>query len=211
MPDGDRVNTNLAPRYQKVHKQLCEPHLSDEEVAHNFLNPFKEEIRQQGPEIIVLINKCSALCEQVALDLALGNKINWTKEDQLIEKLSQGIGAKNAAKELTIAACKEQLQSIHHDIVDANLPVAIMKKYLWNLYTAKYAAKVLLKKQHGNGVDLEFVHARLAGTKQYIIEGLSAFAEQAIRHNSFDSLRRPSQRRRNFNNDLDIDLTAKVV
>ena len=41
MPDGDKIHPNLALRYEKIYKQLCQPYFSEEEIAHSFLIPFK--------------------------------------------------------------------------------------------------------------------------------------------------------------------------
>jgi hypothetical protein len=209
MPDGDRIHTNLGARYQKIYKQICEDHFPTGQIAHNFLLPFKEEIQHQGSEIIELISKCAAQCDQILIEQEIGNEINWDKENLVIEKRGQRIYARNTAKELAIAACKEQLQEIRHTSEDSNFPVEIMRKYLWNLYVAKFSSKVPLKKQHYNGVDNDIVNARLAEMKQHIQESLLDFAKQAVRHNSFDSLRRPPRRRQKFTSDnLDIDLTT---
>lgn len=126
-----------------------------------------------------------------------------------MEKQFQRFYAKNTAKELALAACKEQLRDIRHGIRDANFPIEIMRKYFWNPCNAKFASRVPLKKHHHNGADSEAVNARLEGMKQHILEGLYDFAKQAIHHNNFDLLRRPPRRRQKFtSDDLDIDLTA---
>ena len=210
MPDGDRIHLNLASRYQRIYKQVCEDHFSEEEIAHDLLLPLKEEIRQHGPEVIELIKKCADWCEQIVLrQEETGDEINWDKENLLIEKLFQRFRAKNTAKELALAACKEQLWDIRHGIRDVNFSIEIMRKYFWNLCNAKFVSRVPLKKNHHNGADSDIVKARLEGMKQYIWEGLYNFAKQAIHHNNFDFLRRPPRRRRKFTSDnLDIDLTA---
>ena len=156
-----------------------------------FSSPLRAEIQQQSPDVINLINKYSERCIQVALDQEIGNEINWGKEDLFVEKLGQRTYIKNTAKELVASACKEQLQDIRYGVVNVNFPVEIMKKYLWKLYVMKFESKVPLKRQHYSNADSEVVNARLTGMKQHIMEGISTFAEQAIRHNSFDSLRRP--------------------
>jgi hypothetical protein len=209
MPDGDRIHLKLASRYQKIYKQVCEDHFSEQEIAHNLLLPLKEEIRQHGTEVIELIKKCSDWFEQIVIRQEIGDKINWDRENLIIEKLFQRFHAKNTAKELALAACKEQLQDVRHGISTVNLSVEIMRKYMWNLCIAKFASRVPLKKHHHNGADSEVVNARLEGMKQHIWEGLLDFAKQAIHHGNFDFLRRPPLRRQKFTCDnLDIDLTA---
>ena len=149
MPDGDRVHGKLAGRYQKVYKQLCEGHFSEDHIAHEVLLPVKEELQRQGDAVIGLIDRAAARCEQIVIELAVGNQIDWDKEALMIEKQSQRMYAKQTARDLVAGACKEQLQDIRrHGAHNLNFPVEIMRKYMWKLYEAKFQAIVPLKKRH---------------------------------------------------------------
>ncbi|HEY4383958.1 MAG TPA: hypothetical protein VGN34_05715, partial [Ktedonobacteraceae bacterium] len=129
MPDGDIVHRGLAYRYQKASMQICEDHMSDDEIGHNLLNPLKEEIRNQGNEAVIsLLKKVAERFDQIAIELKFNNSINWEKESQLIEQYAQSTYIKKTAKNLLLGACKEQLQDIRHGSVDSKMEIEIMHK-----------------------------------------------------------------------------------
>lgn len=207
MPDGDLIHAKLAGRYQTIYKELCEEHFSEADLAYQVLLPVKEELKQQGEAVIDLMVKFATRCDEIVVELGVGNEINWDKESLLIEKQAQRVFAKKTAKELVVAACKEMLQDIRHVAHDLDFPLEIMRKYMWNLYVAKFDARVLLARKHHNNVDEAYVRARLEGMREYVWANLVGYARQAVNHHSFASLRRSSRQRQSFNADnLDIVL-----
>ncbi|HYT45742.1 MAG TPA: hypothetical protein VEP90_25680, partial [Methylomirabilota bacterium] len=169
--------------------------------------PVKEELKQQGEAVIDLMVKFATRCDEIVVELGVGNEINWDKEALLIEKRAQRVFAKKTAKELVVAACKEMLQDICHGARDLDFPIEIMRKYMWNLYVAKFDARVLLTKKHHNNVDAAYVRARLEGMRGYVWANLVGYARQAVNRHSFASLRRSSRQGQSFNADnLDIVL-----
>ncbi len=204
MPDGDRIDVNLAPRYHKVYKQLCEEHFSEEDLGQEVLLPVKEELQKQGHQIIPLIDNFAARCDQIVEELENGNEINWDKEALLIEKLAQQIYATKTAKDLAMEACKVLLQNIRYGAHDLNFPIELMRTYMWKLYEAKFQARVLLTKDYYNGAAESYVRERLEGMREYVWNNLIVYAKQAIYHKNFDSLRRPPRHGQKFDlNHLD--------
>jgi hypothetical protein len=201
MPAGDLIHAKLAGRYQTIYKELCEEHFSEDELAYQMLPAIKEELKQQGEAIIPLIDKFASKCEEIVVELGVGNRVNWDKEALLIEKQAQQVYAKKTARGLVVAACKEMLQDIRHGAHELNISIENMRKYMWNLYVAKFESKVLLAKKHHNDVDEVFVRARLEGMQEYVWANLLGYARQAVNRHSFVSLRRQSRPRQNFDVD----------
>lgn len=202
MPDGDRIHAHLAPRYEKCYQQICEDFASNEKIAHNILLPLKEEIKSiSNKEVIRLIKQISSRFEDIALDLRYNNSINWEKEAQAIDQKLRFADMKKSAKNLLIGACKEQLQDIKHGAYDVNMSIELIKKYMIKVYESHFESKVLLKKDHYNNVEVDYIKSRLLGMQGYVWNGLSNFARQAMNKGDFNALRRPPQRRNKFNDD----------
>ena len=69
MPDGDKVHVNLAHRYQKVYKQICEGQYDNAELAHEVLVPLKRDLQSYGDEPFQLIRQV-AVGSQDIVDIA---------------------------------------------------------------------------------------------------------------------------------------------
>lgn len=207
MPDGDFIHAKLSGKFPTIYKELCEDHFDEEELAYQVLVAVKEELRKQGETVIPLINKFATRCDEIIVELEMGDEINWDKEALRIEKQAQRIYAKKAAKELAVVAGKEMLQDIQRGGYDLNFSIEVMRKYMWNLYLSKFEAKVLLAKEHHNGADEPYVRARLEGMREHVWANLLGFARQASNRHSFASLRRQSRQRQDFGVDnLDVVL-----
>jgi hypothetical protein len=55
MPDGDKVHVNLAPRYQKSYKQICEGQYGDAALAHEALRPLKRDLEDYSAAPLKLL------------------------------------------------------------------------------------------------------------------------------------------------------------
>ena len=203
MPDGDKVHVNLAHRYQKVYKQICEGQYDDAELAHEVLKPLKRDLQDYGDEPLQLIRQVSAELDQIPDEPLLKQLVNWGEESQKIDRFAQQNPGSLIAKELVVKACQQQLQELRYSERPHDLTEEMSRKYVSAVYEANFEERVPLA-QYYNGADQTVVDARLKGMRSHVEQGISSFAVQMIRNGSVASLRCPPMTRPSIGLDDDL-------
>ena len=195
MADGDKVHVKLARRYQKLYKQICEGLYSDAELAHEVLQPLKQDLRDYGDESLRLIQQVATELSQIPAEPLLKQSVYWGQKSQRIDRCAQQIDSRPRARELAVQACKQQLQELRsngcpHDLTKDDLTKKMYKKYISAVYEANFEERVPLA-QHYNGIDQVTIDVRLKGMRIHVDQGIESFAAQMMRNGSVTPLRRP--------------------
>jgi len=198
MPDGDKVHGNLAPRYQKPYKQICEGQYSAAEFAHAVLRPLKRDLQDYGDEPLKLIRQVATELHQIPDEPLLKQLVDWSEKSQIIDRCAQQMDGHRTAVELAVKACQQQLQELRYSgcLYDAaeEMSLSIMREYVSAVYEANFEGRVPLA-QHYNGVDQVTVDVRLQGMRVHVEQGIANFAAQMICNGSVTTLRRPPMAR----------------
>jgi len=188
MPDGDKVHENLARRYQKPYKQLCEGQYSDAELARAVLRPLKRDLQDYGDEPIKLIQEVAGELSQIPQEPLLRQLVNWGELSQMIDRLAQHTYSDRTAIELAVQACQQQLQELRSSRCPHDLATEMLKKYGDAVYKASFEERVPLA-QHYSGAAPSTVDARLQGMRGHVEQAIDNLAAQMIRNGSVTSLR----------------------
>jgi hypothetical protein len=178
MPDGDKVHENLAPRYQKSYKLLCEGQSSDAALAHEVLRPLKRDLQAYGDEPCKLLQQVATVLSQIPDEPLLQQCVDWGEKSQLIDRWACQISGHRTAMELAVQACKQQLQELRSSVCPHDLTKELYKKYVSAVYKANFEDRVPLA-QHYNGTSQDTVDARLQGMRVHIEQGIDNFVAQA--------------------------------
>lgn len=200
MPDGDKVHVNLAHRYQKVYKQICEGQYDNAALAHEVLVPLKRDLQSYGDEPFQLIQQVATELNQIPDEPLLKQLVNWGEARQEIDRFAQQTPGRLDAKELAVKACQQQLQELRYSGYSHDLTEAMNRKYVSAVYEANFEERVPLA-QHYNGAVQTVVDARLKDMRIYVEQGINSFAAQMRRNGSVVSLRCPPMTRPS----IDID------
>jgi hypothetical protein len=87
MADGDQVHVNLARRYQKLYKQICEGLNSNAELAHEVLRPLKQDLSAYGDEPLTLIQQVATELSQIPAEPLLKQSVDWGQKSQRSTKM----------------------------------------------------------------------------------------------------------------------------
>lgn len=130
MPDGDKVHVNLAHRYQKVYKQICEGQYDDAELAYEVLGALKRDLQRYGDEPLQLVQQVTTELNQIPDEPLLKQLVDWGEASQKIDRFAQQNSGPLMAKELAVKACQQQLQELRYNGCPQNLTEEVSRKYV---------------------------------------------------------------------------------
>ncbi len=204
MPDGDVVHPNLARRYYKPYKELCEG-LNNYSVANSILITLKKDLKDYGDEPISLIKMFTNFLKTTT---KVGSKIDTRRAYQYLEVLGKKCLAGRRAKELALKACRQLLFELQNGKTPSDLEKAACYKFTGNIYQANFAERVPLSPDHNhyNETTYSFIRGKLAQIDPLVKEGIEYLASQLTREKPLARIRLPRYADAFTKVDLDTDI-----
>lgn len=196
MPDGDRIQSKLAPRYHGPYKQVCEARFGPYKLARSVLKPLLADIKRQGNGPIQLIADGARLLASVPTEPIRRRVFDWIRLDQSISRLASGsrYGNNKRAKQLAVDAIRQKAYNIRIGSSGLNYHLDVCANYLRNTYQANFEERIPLLHLHG-GADPADVQKTLDSMRPDVEQALQKCAAQLVKTGSVVNLRRPNQRK----------------
>lgn len=201
MPDGDKVHARLAYRYQQSYIQLCEGRLTDEVIARNVSRVVRKDLQDYGDGPLDLLANVAMLLARIQDRPLFIDTEDWAGHSQTIKRIAGCIRASKTAIGLALRACDRQKQEVRHRTSAHDIDLAITRKYVQCIYSARFEGQIPLTERHYNDVDPATLDARLGRIRPLVMQELDALSAQIVQSHSVARLR---MRRRLSKRRIDI-------
>lgn len=207
MPDGDIVHDQLAWRYQKPYKWLCEGTASISECSWAVMKALKEEIKQKGDLPVALAQQMGEKLSHIFSCHLDKSSIDWAATNMEFDRLSQQIKTSHYHKELVLNAGKSIVNDLRYRRIENidNFSESILKYYFFKVYKSSFKERIPLILKHYFGVNEITLEKRIQEIEPDILAVANTWAKKADTDGSVAKLRLPP-RRQVKKVDLDEDL-----
>jgi len=199
MPDADKIG-NLARRWSKMYRKVCEGYFSNEVLADDAMRSLVKDIGDYADHPVRLLKEAAIRLDGIRYTPLFRSVYNWNDEDHFIRDLASSYMQRYRASQrginIAISVYKGLVNRLRNgEGVFGNSDEILCRNYIRQIYDSNFAERIPLIGNDNTDLDWNLISQKLNEISNLVNENIVPLAARIAQKGNVRRIRPTSRQR----------------
>ena len=207
MPDRDVIHPNLAPRYKKTYKMICEGQSDYEFIAREAAAALRKDIQEYGNNPIRFLEFVADELNNLPAVGLFAKSIDWNDEYTKIEERAYQINADRQGMDIAMVIAKRAILMLQH-YGQYSTYENLLTHYMSHIFEVNFVGRVPLPRYYMDASQ-DLVDTGISKVRFHVSQDIRSFVSTAAQTGNVAKLWRHKRQRAKYSTEemMNIDIS----